>query len=286
VITRAAPAQARRPRNANANSVLGIFDSGLGGLSVVRRLRERLPHQDLLFFADQAHVPYGGRAPEDLARLLASNVAWLNDAGVSMIVMGCNTSCAIGQRFGWPSSKAKILDLIESAALAVEASGHKRIGVVATEATVRTGAYTSAITTRCSGAQVTEVAAPALVPLVESGKSSTEEAHQAVASVCAQLPKDVQAVVLACTHYPILELHFRDALGDSVEIIDPAILHAQRAASIAQNGAAVGLGEVKYVTNGDLEMFRTSIRTITGEFDPNVAHVGVSSSLSRTLDIR
>lgn len=271
------PAQARKQRNANANSVLGIFDSGLGGLSVVRRVRERLPHHDLLFFADQAHVPYGGRAPQELAGLLASNVARLNDAGVSMIVMGCNTSCAIAQRFGWPSSIARILDLIESAALAVDASGHKRIGVVATEATVRTGAYTTAIAARLGEANVTEVAAPALVPLVESGKGRSEQARRAVAHACAQLPKDVQAVVLACTHYPILEQHFRAALGESVELIDPAILHAQRAAAMVQNGAAVGLGDIKYLTNGDLEMFRASIRTIMGEADPKVAHVPTPS---------
>jgi len=250
--------------------MLGIFDSGLGGLSVVRRVRERLPHHDLLFFADQAHVPYGGRTPENLAELLAANIAWLNGAGVAMIVMGCNTSCAIAQQFGWPSSKAAILDLIESAAFAVESQGHNRVGVVATEATVRTRAYTKAITSRVSAAVVTEVAAPELVPLVESGKGGTEEAHRAVAAVCAQLPKDLDAVLLACTHYPILEMHFRDALGESMQVIDPAILHAERAAAVAQSGVALGLGNCKYVTNGDLEMFRTSIRMITGDFDPDV----------------
>lgn len=236
----------------------------------MRRLRKRLPHHDLLFFADQAHVPYGGRTPENLAELLAANVAWLNAAGTSMIVMGCNTSCAIAQRLGWPPSKAPILDLIESAAIAVQSQGYKRLGVVATEASVRTKAYTTAITSRMPGILVTEVAAPALVPLVESGKGGTEEAHQAVAAVCAQLPKDLEAVVLACTHYPILDMHFRDALGESVDLVDPAILHAERAADLAHNGVALGLGDCKYVTNGDLEMFRTSIRMITGDFDPDV----------------
>ena len=251
--------------------MLGVFDSGLGGLSVVRRLRERLPHHDLLFFADQAHVPYGSRGPEDLAQLLQRNIALLNDAGVSMIVMGCNTTCAIAQRFGWPASASRILDLIDSAVIAVERTGAKRIGVIATQATVNTGSYMKALTARIPGARVTQIAAPALVPLVERGLAGTQQAHEAVAAVCAQLPGDLDAVVLACTHYPILDLHFADALGERVQRIDPAFVQADRAAECASNGVLpLGLGQITYCTNGDLELFRTSVHMIVGDFDPDV----------------
>lgn len=246
--------------------MIGIFDSGLGGLSVVRRVRERLPQHDLLFYADQAHVPYGERTPEDLARLLRENIAWLNAAGVSSIVMGCNTSCAIAQQFGWPQSDVPILDLIESAGIAAERSGAKRIGVVATSATVKSGAYKRTIQKRVPGADVIEVAAPALVPLVEAGKAGTEEAHRAVAGVCAELPRNVDAVILACTHYPILDAHFADALGAGVTRIDPALVHAER----VQPGEESGTGTTTYVTNADLELFRTAVHMITGEFSPSV----------------
>lgn len=253
------------PKASNAD-VIGILDSGLGGLSVVRRVRERLPQHDLLFFADQAHVPYGERTPADLARLLRENVAWLNDAGASSIVMGCNTSCAIAQQTGWPESQAPILDLIESAGIAAERSGAKNIVVVATTATVKSGAYTRTIQNRVAGAGVIEIAAPALVPLVETGKAGTEEAHRAVAEICAQFPANVEAVILACTHYPILDAHFADALGESVARIDPAIVHAER----VQAGNQTGTGSTTYVTNGDLEAFRTAVHMITGEFSPFV----------------
>jgi glutamate racemase len=246
--------------------VIGIFDSGLGGLSVVRRVRERWPQHDLLFFADQAHVPYGERTPDDLARLLRENIAWLNAAGVSSIVMGCNTSCAIAQQSGWPESEAPILDLIESAGIAVERSGAKRVGVVATTATVTSGAYTRTIQLRIPGVEVVEIAAPALVPLVEAGKAGTEEAHRAVKEICAQLPRNLDAVILACTHYPILDAHFEDALGGSVARIDPAIVHAER----VQPGDEAGTGTTTYVTNADLELFRTAVHMITGEFSPSV----------------
>ncbi|MBV9148472.1 MAG: glutamate racemase [Candidatus Eremiobacteraeota bacterium] len=254
--------------------MLGVFDSGLGGLSVVRRLKERVPHHELLFFADQAHVPYGDREPNELASLLARNIHFLNHAGVSMIVMGCNTSCAIAQQFGWPASSAPIVDLIESAALVIERQGYRKVGVVATTATVRAKAYSRAITSRVPNARVFEVAEPALVPLVEAGKAGTQEAHEAVAAVCDQLPSDLDAVILACTHYPILDLHFADALGEGVALIDPAFEQAERAATLAvANGIAHGVAPSTYITSGDLEPFRTAVRMITGEFEPNVKAV-------------
>ncbi|MBV8688685.1 MAG: glutamate racemase [Candidatus Eremiobacteraeota bacterium] len=261
--------------------MLGVFDSGLGGLSVVRRLKERLPHHALLFFADQAHVPYGDRKPHDLASLLASNVGFLNEAGVSIIVMGCNTSCAIAQQFGWPQSHAPILDLIESAALVVQRDGLKNVGVVATTATVSAQAYSRAIVARVPSARVFEVAAPALVPLVEAGKAGTEEAHEAVAAVCKRLPRDLDAVILACTHYPILDLHFADALSEGVVLIDPAVEQAGRAAQLAvANGIARGIAPTTYVTSGDVERFRTAVRMITGEFDPNVRSMSANLTAS------
>lgn len=245
--------------------MIGIFDSGLGGLSVVRRVRERFPRHDLLFFADQAHVPYGERSADDLARLLRENLAWLNAAGVSSIVMGCNTSCAIAQQSGWPPSAAPVLDLIESAAIAVERSAAKRVAVVATTATVRSGAYKRTIQGRLAGVAVTEIAAPELVPLVEAGKAGTQEAHLAVATVCQQVPPGCDALILACTHYPILDAHFADALGESVTRIDPAIVHAERV-----EPGEPGTGVTTYVTNGALEAFRTAVHMITGEFSPLV----------------
>lgn len=259
--------------------MLGVFDSGLGGLSVVRRLRERLPHHELLFFADQAHVPYGDRSAAELAGLLAANIRFLNDAGAAMIVMGCNTSCAIAQQSGWPPSSVAIVDLIESAALVVERSDFRRVGVVATSATVRTQAYSHVIRSRVPSAAVFEVAAPALVPLVEAGQVGTQEAHEAVAAVCAQLPADLDAVISACTHYPILDLHFADALGESVARIDPAFEQAERAATLAiGNGVTLGIATTTYITNGDLEAFRVAVRMITGEFEPSC-----SSLATRTI---
>lgn len=244
--------------------MLGIFDSGLGGLTVVAPLRAVLPKHDILFFADQAHVPYGDRAPDDLLRLLAGNLHWLQRAGCAAIVMGCNTSCAVAAQHGWPDAGVPVLDLIDSAAGAIQADGFTRVGVIATAATVRSGAYARAIMARVPQARVSEIAAPALVPLVERGEFGAP-ARAAVAAACAQLPDDVEAVVLGCTHYPLLDEHFAAALGN-VARVDPAAAQAARAAELVQRaGIPPGSARLECVTSGELEPFERRVAAIIGE---------------------
>ncbi len=251
--------------------MLGLFDSGLGGLTVVRRVRSLLPTADLVFFADQAHVPYGNRPPEDLRGLLRHNLRWLDEQNVDAIVMGCNTSCAIADRYGWPATRAVVLDLIDSAAIAVERAGYRRIGVVATAATASSGAYGRKIRARVPGASVVEVAAPELVPLVEAGRVEGEEPRAAVRRACEGLPRDLDAVVLACTHYPILDAHFAAALGAGTARLDPAVVQAERAVLLADElRFGTGSGLARYVTNADADAFRANVVRIIGDPDPRV----------------
>jgi glutamate racemase len=249
--------------------VIGIFDSGLGGLTVVLRVRERLPRADILFFADQAHVPYGDREPDDLYRLLSENLAWLDAQGAGAIVIGCNTSCAIAERYGWPSTRAPVLDLIDSAATAVQRAGYRRIGVVATAATVRAGSYGRTLRSAVPGAEVWEVAAPALVPLVEAGNLSGPHVRAAVEAVCSELPRDLDAVIYGCTHYPLLAAHFAAVLGESVALIDPALMQAERAVALLRDREpAEESGTTRYVTTGDPAAFRANVARIIGGAEP------------------
>ncbi len=259
--------------------MLGLFDSGLGGLTVVRRVHELLPAEDLLFFADQAHVPYGDRSREDLVNLLAGNVRLLNQMGADAIVMACNTSCAIASLFGWPPSNVPILDLIESAARAVHRRGYQRIGVIATSATVRTQAYAKAIRRLNSNAHIEEIAAPELVPIVEAGEIAGERARRAVARACSGFSRSLQAVILACTHYPILDRQFADALGERIARIDPAMEQAAAAAAFVgkAQGRHRGEGTLRYITNGDPEIFRSSIMALMGELAPNVEGIAAAA---------
>lgn len=241
--------------------MIGLFDSGLGGLTVLARLRERMPKVDVTFFADQANVPYGDRPHAQLLSLLRANLWRLDEQGVDAIVMACNTSCAIAERYGWPETRAPILDLIESAALAVGRGGFRRIGVVATTATVSAGSYGRTIRARIAGADVIEVPAPALVPLVEAGEIEGELPHVAVAEVCSHLPLDLEALIFGCTHYPLLEPHFRAVLGHGVALLDPAIMQAERTSALLGVRAA-GTGIARYVTSGDEVEFLASIERI------------------------
>jgi glutamate racemase len=248
--------------------MIGLFDSGLGGLTVVRRLREILPKHNLVFLADQAHVPYGDRPPDELEQFMRSNVAWVDAQGVDAIVMACNTSCAIAETRGYPKTNAPILDLIESAAIAVRDAGFLNVGVIATTATVAAGAYARRIHALAPAIRVTEVAAPALVPLVEAADIDGENPREAVREVCELLPSDLDAVILACTHYPVLDDHFAAVLGGQIARIDPAIEQAGRtAALVAARSIPPDDGHVRYVTTGDVDAFRASVRSIMSHHD-------------------
>ncbi len=243
--------------------MLGVFDSGIGGLTVVRRLREALPDQDIVYFADQAHVPYGDRSQDELLHLLQSNIRTLEELGVSAIVAACNTSCAVADARGWPSSRVPILDLIESAAMAVEQSGAQTVGVVATAATARSGSYARHIIGRNPLARVREVAAPALVPLVESGKIQSEEASVAVQAACAEV-QDMELLVLGCTHYPLLSMHF-EQFRDAATIVDPALMQAMRAAALVYElRIPPGSGTLRCISNADQPAFEANVARFLG----------------------
>lgn len=255
--------------------MLGIFDSGLGGLTVLRHVREQLPDEDIVYFADQAHVPYGDKSIEELRGYLAAAVTYLEKQNVDAIVMGCNTSCAVAARFGYPSARVPILDLIDAAAHAIVASGAGRVGVLATAATVRMGAYGNAIRHLAPQVNVEEVAAPALTPLVEAGLRSGREVRAAVAEACGRFQGKFDALALACTHYPLLDAEFAAVLGPNVIRIDPSIAQANRTvAFVRSRNEGMRSASTRYVTSGDLATFRVNTAEIMGMTDG----VGVSFS--------
>jgi glutamate racemase len=201
-----------------------VFDSGLGGLTVVRRLREALPGERIVYVADQAHVPYGGRELGEVCGFACSISEALLAYGCKAIVMACNISSATAL----PVVQAEhpcvpILGVLlpgASSAAAQTASG--RVGVLATEGTVRSGAYTRALRALNADLQVTEAACPAFVPLVEAGELATDAAFDAARACLAPLHlAGVDTVILGCTHYPFL-LPTLNALAPDLRFVDPA----------------------------------------------------------------
>jgi glutamate racemase len=252
--------------------VLGLYDSGLGGLTVLAALRAAGIDQDVVYFADQAHVPYGDKTDAQLHGYLEENLALLGGLRVDAVVTACNTTCAVAERHGWPATPFPVLDLIATAGRAFAGTPHRRVAVVATVATVRSGAYARTIRAAAPQAEVFEVAAPALVPIVERGEADTSAAGAAVSAVVAQLAPDIDALVYGCTHYPLLDRWFAEALGPRIERIDPAAAQAAAARClVAQLNLTPGTSSSAYYTNGDAEAFEIAIRRWTGDSTGHVA---------------
>lgn len=256
--------------------MLGLYDSGLGGLTVLAAIRAAGIDQDIIYFADQAHVPYGERTDADLHSLLTDNLAMLGTHGVDLVAMACNTSCAVASKLGWPVTTFPVLDLIGNAARAIALTHHRRIVVLATAATVRSGAYRHAIHAVAPQIEVIEIPAPALVPLVESGAAESREAHDAVAALLAEFPADIDAVVYGCTHYPMLEAHVT-ALAPHLARIDPAQEQARAVvAEITALALPHGTAETTYVTNGDRIAYESNVRRWTGDISGRVVELSAA----------
>lgn len=208
----------------SAYAPIGVFDSGVGGLSVVRRIRELLPGETMLYVADQAHVPYGGRDLEEVRSFACGISSALIGAGCKAIVMACNISSAVAlEAVQAAHPNIPVLGVIRPGAeAAVQAVSEGRIGVLATEGTVRSGAYTRTLKDISPDVFVQEVACPRFVPLVEAGHEHTPEARAAVREYLAPLLQaDVEAVILGCTHYPFLLAQLQ-AEAPHLRFIDPA----------------------------------------------------------------
>jgi glutamate racemase len=217
------------------NSPIGIFDSGLGGLSVAAQVLRTLPNERIIYFADTAHVPYGERPLEEIHGFALGIVQFLIEKGAKAVVMACNMSSAVAldaARAAHPN--VPILGVIEPGARAALAlPSRKPIGVLATTGTVKSEAYVRAITRIGPSAVVFQQACPKFVPLVEAGKADSEEAEAAACTYLAPLRRvGCETIILGCTHYPFLRGAIEAAAGPGVTIIDPAEETAHSLANI------------------------------------------------------
>jgi glutamate racemase len=207
---------------------LGVFDSGLGGLTVVRALRQALPHERVIYLGDTARVPYGTRAESTVVKYALGCARHLVSRGVKAIVIACNTVSAVAPVKLRVELDLPILGVIEPGARAgVAASKRGRIGVLATAATIASGAYPRAVAAASTRAEVFGQAAPLLVPLAEEGWTEGEVPRLAVRRYLEPLAAaDVDVVLLGCTHYPLLrptiEAEAKSLLGPAVAVVDSA----------------------------------------------------------------
>ncbi|WP_016949904.1 glutamate racemase [Anabaena sp. PCC 7108] len=202
---------------------IGVFDSGVGGLTVLRQLYKQLPNESIIYFGDTAHLPYGIRSQAEILQYVREILIWMQQQRVKMVIMACNTSSALAlenvrQEFNFP-----ILGVILPGAKAAVQQG-KRIGVIATPATAKSNAYRQAIIEIQPDVQVWQVSCPEFVPLIEKNRIHDPYTTEVARSYLEPLIKqEIDTLVYGCTHYPHLAPVLRSLLPSQVKLVDPAV---------------------------------------------------------------
>ena len=207
-----------------ADRPIGVFDSGIGGLTVLRALVAALPNEDFIYLGDTARLPYGTKTNEVIIRYSRENTEFLLAKGIKMLVVACNTSSAVALDTIARDTMIPVIGVIEPGArAAVKASRSGKIGVIATEATVASGAYTRTIQHLLPRAEIYTRACPLLVPLVEEGWTDNDVAERTVSYYLESLKQSgIDTLLLGCTHYPLLTEMFQRVLGRGVRVVDSA----------------------------------------------------------------
>lgn len=248
---------------------IGLFDSGVGGATVLRQLHDLLPHQALLYLADQARCPYGARPADELRALSAANTRWLLAHGAELIVVACNTASAAALhwlRHAFPGTP--FVGMVPAVKPAVEQTRNGIVGVLATPATIE-GELLDEVVMRWAGAtQVVRQACPGLVEQIEAG--ALEAPATAALLQCYLRPlltAGADTIVLGCTHYPFLAGQIRQIAGPHVAIIDAAPAVARQAARVLHERGLAGsstssAGGITYATTGDCASFAQLLRQL------------------------
>jgi glutamate racemase len=212
-----------------SNGSLGIFDSGVGGLTVVNAVQKLLPSENILYLGDTARVPYGSKSPETIRRFSDEDTEFLVSKGVKAIVIACNTATAHALPFLREKYQLPIFGVIEAGVEAVLADeSTQRVGIIATRGTIQSHAYQHALALRKTGLMIVEQSTPLLVPLVEENWLNHEATRVILQSYLEpMLEKGIDTLLLACTHYPLLVPLLREMLGEEVRIVDSATTCAE-----------------------------------------------------------
>ena len=223
-----------------ATAPIGIFDSGVGGLTVLRAIRARLPALPLVYLGDTARVPYGSRSPETVRRYAVEGGRFLLERQVQMVVVACNTVSAVALDALCDALPVPVIGVVEPGAeAAVAATRSGRIGIIGTETTIASRAYEEAIRNRLPAARTLARPCPLLVPLAEQGWTDNDVARAALAHYLEDLRREeIDTLVLGCTHYPLFKPLLADLLGPGVRLVDSA--EATATAVATRLGAPTG----------------------------------------------
>lgn len=282
------------------NAPIGIFDSGFGGLTVARAVHERLPQESLIFFGDTARCPYGPRDLREVRGFVHQIGSWLSQHDVKLIIIACNTATAAGLALAQMEFDVPVIGVVEPGARgAVRMTRNRRVGVIATQATIDSGIYPDTIRNLDAGVTAFSTATPRFVEIVEDGirrsnspiERLTAEASDVYLRPAFQtIARDyldpikkagVDTLVLGCTHYPVLAPLIQQAVGENVSIISSSEETAKEVVETLSYRGHLADGSIRqhssfYTTGEDLNDFRTIGGHIFGQPIEDLTYVGVN----------
>lgn len=244
----------------NKNQPIGVIDSGVGGLTVLKWLKAKMPHEDFIFIGDTARTPYGNRSREEITRFVGDMTAYLNECRIKQLVVACNTITVLGTDTIRGDYDFTVIGMDKGGQLVPSLTKNKRVGFFATDFTVSTGAHKKAIQAVDPSIQVFGQGCPKFVPLIEGERFGSPELKAAIKEYADKLRQhQVDTVLLSCTHYPFVRKEIEEEFGPEVTILDPAERTAQDALeNLEKRGLARtdGLGRAEVCFTADLERGR------------------------------
>jgi len=271
---------------------IGVFDSGVGGLTVLSELHRRLPGESTLYLGDNARTPYGPRPADEVTRFTLEAADWLLAQDVKLLVLACNTATAHALEAVRMRSTVPVIGVVRPGAVAASAASRStHIGVIATAGTVESGAYLDAIVEAAPATRVAQLACPELVPMVEAGILDGRRAESVLRAYLEPMlgaDPQIDTLLLGCTHYPLLRAVIERIVGERVAVVDSAFTTALAVEDLldalgARTTPGVG-AEHRVATTGDVEAFVAVARRLFGDRLPSVEAVAIERASAVPLD--
>ena len=251
------------------NKSIGVFDSGLGGLTAVKSLMRELPNENIVYFGDTGRLPYGTKTEETIKRYSKSDINFLLSKDVKMVIIACGTASSVALDSLKDEYDIPIIGVVEPASrAAVEATKNGRIGIIGTSATVRSRSYEREIMSLCSGAKIFTAACPLFVPLVENGRCDPDDVvlYTMVEEYLAPIKAEgVDTLIMGCTHYPIIERAIAKYMGEKTALINPGLEAAgylKQSIGAAQNASG---GSCRFFVSDDRDGFSENASKFLGK---------------------
>lgn len=257
--------------SSNKVSPIGIFDSGVGGISVLHAIREQMPEESIIYFGDQGHVPYGSRSMEQIQNFSEEITRFLLGQGAKIIVVACNTASAAALKYLRENFPViQFVGMEPAVKPAAERTRTGKVGVLATPATFQGMLYSSVVERFANGVELFQNTCPGLVQQIEQGQLNGATTRRILEdALLPMLENNIDTVVLGCTHYPFVIPVIQQIVGDSVRVIDPAPAVAKQTGRLLKtNGMrnrSESKGDVKFYTSGDADKLKSLLPSLLGE---------------------